>query len=154
MKKYLSHYWHSGGVKEFDTVSGSVVNAINIKPEETGFGSLWKQNGKWFAFYSDEESFIFQHKHNIWRVTPEYSVSIRAYFLLRYFKIMLIGSVVFSILYKPKFLFIALLDSTHDSIDEESDDFFLYVKNMWQRWANSPLAEFNESRKKYKEKKK
>jgi len=145
MKKYISHYWHSGGIKEFDTVSGVVAKANHIKSEETAFGSLWKQNGKWFAFYCDEKSFLFQHKHNIWRVTSEHTVSIRAYFLLRCFKIMHNGSVVFSIWYKPKFLFIALLDPTQDGIDEESDDFFLYVKNMWRRWANRPFPEFVES---------
>lgn len=144
MKKYISYAWAVGGVKEFDTESGSVSNAPNLKREDTGFGSLWKQNGKWFVFYKDKESLILQHKQKIWRVTPEYTVSLRGYFILRNFRIRRNGCLVFSFWYKPKFLFLSLLDPTHDYIDAESDDFFLYVKNMWQDWAGRPLSDFKE----------
>ncbi|MEN6319070.1 MAG: hypothetical protein ABFD82_09995, partial [Syntrophaceae bacterium] len=112
MKKYISHFWYAGGVKEFDTESGSVSDAPNLKWEETGFGSAWKQNGKWFVFHKDEESLILQHKHNIWRITPEYTVAMRGYFIFRNFRIRRNGKLVFSIWYKPKFLFLSLIDPT------------------------------------------
>jgi len=150
MKKYISHYWHAGGVKEFDTETGTISNAPNITREETGFGSLWKQNGKWFAFHNDDTSFILQHKNNLWRVTPDYTVSLRAYILLRNFRIRHKGKTVFSIWYKPKDLFLCLVDPTYDGIDAEGADFFLYIKNMWQRWANRSFTEFVEFWKEYK----
>lgn len=146
MKKYLSHFWWGLGVKEFDTVTGAVANAPDVRREDTPFGSVWKQNGKWFAFHHDDQSLLLQHRANIWRVTPDYSVSLRAWFILRNFNIRHQGKTVFSIWYKPKYLFLSLLDPTHDGIDAESDDFFLYVKNMWQVWVGKPFEEFMKER--------
>ena len=149
MKKYISHAWYAGGVKEFDTETGAVLNAPNIAWGETDFGSVWKQNGKWFVFHKDNESLILQYKNNIWRVTSEYTVSLRGYFIFRNFRIMRNGKLVFSIWYKPKYLFGGLVDPTYDGLDAQSDDFFLYVKNIWHDWAARPFPDFDKD---YKEK--
>ena len=142
MKKFICHAWLGLGVKEFDTEAGSVSDAPHIKPEKAEFGSLWRQNGKWFAFHNDEHSLILQHEQNIWRVTPDCTVSLRHWVIFRNFRIRHHGKRVFSIWYKLKFLFRSLPDPTHDSIDAESDDFFLYVKNMWQRWSGRAFSDF------------
>ncbi|MBN1665101.1 MAG: hypothetical protein JW943_16005 [Deltaproteobacteria bacterium] len=138
MNKYISHYWCAGGVKAFDTETGAVSDAPHIKPEDAAFGSVWKQNGKWFAFHNDEKSFMLQHKQKIWRVAPDYTVSLRVWVIFRNFRIRHHGKLVFPIRYKPKCLFFWLIDPTYDSIDAESDDFSLYVKNMWQHWSVRP----------------
>ena len=142
MKKFIRHAWYAGGVKEFDTDTGSVVSAPGKKWESAGFGSIWEQNGKYFAFHRDNESLLLQHKKNIWRVTPEYTVTLRSYYFVRNFKIKHNGKVAFSIWYKPKGLFFWLIDPTYDAIDAESDDFFLYVKNTWSSWGGKPYSEF------------
>ena len=149
MMKHISHFRASGGVKAFDTETGSVSAVSNVPRNKTAFGSLlWKQNGKWFAFHNDDESLILQQDKNIWRVTPEYTVSLTGYFPFRNFRIRRNGRLVFSIWYKPKFLFLvlALLDPTYDALDAESDDFFLYLKEMWKSWGDKPFSEFNKER--------
>jgi len=142
MKKFISYAWYVGGVKEFDTETGSVAPATGIEWGKTGFGSIWRKNGKYFAFYRDDESLLLQYKHYKWRVTPEYKVALRGYYFVRNFKIMHNGLVVFSIWYGTNSLFFWLIDPTYDAIDAESDDFFLYVKNMWTSWGNRPYSEF------------
>lgn len=142
MKMIISHAWFSGGVKEYDTDSGKIIGSSDKEWGSTGFGSIWRQNGKDFAFYRDNESLLLQHKTNKWRVSPEYSVSLRGIYFLRNFRIKHHGKVVFSIWYKPKDLFIFLSDPTYDAIDAESDDFFLYLKRMWMSWGNRPYSEF------------
>lgn len=142
MKKYIRHAWHAGGVKEYDTETGSVAPAPDIDWDSTGFGSIWKQNGKYFAFHRDNESLILQYKNNIWRVTPETTVELQSFYIFRNFRVIQKGKVIFSIWYKPKGLFFWLIDPTYDSIDAESDDFFLYVNSMWEYWVNKPYSEF------------
>ena len=142
MKKYISHAWYVGGVKEYDTDTGKIKGASDKEWGSTGFGSLWRQNGKLFAFYRDDCSLLLQNKTRKWRVIPEYTVSLKQYFIFRNFKIHQNEKEVFSIWYKPKGLFFFLIDSTYDSIDAESDDFFLYIKSMWASWGNRPYSEF------------
>jgi hypothetical protein len=141
MNKYISHSWFAGGVKEFDTVTGQISNAPDMKWDETGFGSVWKQNGKWFAFHKDEQSLILQHKNHVWRLEPNTTVSLQGLFF-RKFIIKENGKIVFKIRYKPKGLLKSIIDPTYDSIDMESDDFFLYISNMWKSWGSKPFSEF------------
>jgi len=142
MKKFISHAWYAGGVKEFDTETGVVASAPDKVWGSTGFGSIWKQNGKYFAFHRDNESLILQYKKNIWRLIPQYTVTLHGYYFFRNFRISHKGKLIFSIWYKPKGLFFWLIDPTYDSIDAESDDFFLYVKSMWESWGTKPFSEF------------
>lgn len=79
---------------------------------------------------------------NKWRVTPEYTVSLRGFYFIRNFRIKHQGKIVFSIWYKPKGLFFFLIDPTYDAIDAEAYDFFLYRKSMWASWGNKPYSEF------------
>ena len=144
MKKFISHKWYAGGVKEVDTNTGEVSSAPDKEWNETGFGSVWKQNGKYFIFYRDEESILLQQGRKKWRVIPEYTVILRGYFFVRNFKIFHQGKVVYSIWYKPSGVLFWLVDPTYDSIDAETDDFFLYVKNMWAYWGERPYSEFLE----------
>ena len=141
MKKYISHSWHAGGVKEFDAETGKVSDAPGMEWGKTDFGSVWKQNGKWFAFHKDEQSLMLQHKKKVWRLQPNTTVSLQG-FLLRTFSIKENGKVVFKIRYKPKGLLLSVIDPTYDSIDMESDDFFLYMRNMWDSWGSKPFSEF------------
>ena len=142
MKKLISHQWFAGGVKEFDTESGKVIGASDKEWGPTGFGSVWRQNGKDFAFYRDDESLLLQYRKSKWRPTPEFTVTLRGFYILRNFRVKHHGKVVFSIWYRPKYLFFFFIDPTHDAIDAESDDFFLYVKNMWHSWGTKPYSDF------------
>ena len=141
MKKFICHSWFAGGVKEFDTETGEVSDAPDMEWGKTGFGSVWKQNGKWFAFYKDERSLILQHKKNVWRLEPNTTVSLQG-LVIRTFVIKENGKIVFKIRYRPKGLLMSVIDPTYDALDMESDDFFLYMKNMWEAWGSKPFSEF------------
>jgi hypothetical protein len=149
MKKLISHLWYIGGVKKFDTETGKVSRAFFANRNETDFGAAWKQNGKWFVFHCDDQSLILQHENKIWRVNSENNVSIKGD-QIREFEIFKNEEKVFSINYKPKGLLQQLIDPTYDGIDAESDDFFLYVTNMWEYWAKRPYSEFSQNSSGYK----
>jgi len=142
MKKLISHAWFRGGVKEFDTQSGKITGSSKKDWGSTGFGSLWKQNGKVFAFYNDDQSLLLQCGTKKWRVNAEYTPHIKVFSILRNFQIFHQGEAVFSIWYVPKGLFFSVIDPTYDALDAETDDFFLYVQSMWVEWANRPYSEF------------
>lgn len=135
-KKLISHAWHTGGVKEYDIETGKILSDSPMEWGTTGFGSIWKQNGKVFALYHDDQSILLQCNTQKWRAIPEYTVSLTNLWILRNFKIQHQGKVVFSIWYKPKGLLFSRIDPTYDAIDAESDDFFLYLNNMWTSWIN------------------
>lgn len=145
MKKYVSHAWYAGGVKEFDTETGSISSAPNKEWGKTDFGSVWRQNGKYYVFHRDEISLILQQGENVWRVTPEFKAELQAFVFFRNFKIKRNGKTVLSVWYKPKGMIFWLIDPTYDYLDAESDDFFLYVKNMWEYWKNRPYSEFKQN---------
>ena len=143
MKKFINHFWAVGGVKEFNTETGQISKSSEFDwMKAPDWGSAWKQNGKWFIFHNDDTSLILQHKRNIWRINKENEIKLRHFFIIRNFKITKNGNTVFSIWYKPKYLFFWYIDPTYDSIDAESDDFFLYVKAMWNYWRNKPYTDF------------
>ena len=83
MKKFISHLWHSGGVFEFNSNTGTIVPTKEVEWNNTEFGSVWKQNGKYYVFHLDDGSLLLQHKSVKWRVTPEYKATLRAYFIVR-----------------------------------------------------------------------
>ncbi len=141
MKLLLSHLWHAGGAREFDTESGKIKRIRGLERDDTEFGSIWKQNGKWFAFYRDDISLLLQCGREKWRVTPDSAASVKGSFL-RHFRISRDNRVIFSMRYKPKGVLFWLVDPTYDAIDAESDDFFLYVSNMWSYWASRPITDF------------
>ena len=138
MKKLISHKWYAGGVKEYDTETGRITGSSDAKWGTTGFGSLWHQNGKTFAFHRDDQSLLLQCGKLKWRVTKDYRVSLRKLLFIRNFRIWHDGKWVFSIWYIPSGLIFGLVDPTYDAIDAESDDFFLYLRNMWAWWGERP----------------
>jgi len=142
MKKLISHAWFAGGVREFDTTTGSVSEIKDVQWGTTSFGSLWVQNDKWFALYSDDESILLQQGKDKFRLTSNSSCSISNYYVLRNFVIYDNEEKVYSIWYRPKGIGFSIIDPTYDHLDAESDDFFLYVKSMWDSWANKPYDSF------------
>lgn len=147
MKKYVDHLWFGDGVMQFDTETGAVAHAPCRVWGVSDFGTAWKQNGKWFIFHKDEKSFILQHKTNIWRITPDSEAGIKTYtvlgnFQIRNFRISHGEKPIFSIWYKPKHPFFVLAyDTTYKPVEARNDDFFEYVKNMWDDWAHRPIPD-------------
>jgi hypothetical protein len=101
MKKHISHRLFARGVKEFDTETGEVSDAPEMEWGKTGFGSVWQQNGKWFAFHKDEQSLMLQHKKTIWRLQTDTTVTLQGLWF-RTFSIKENGKAVFKIRYIPK----------------------------------------------------
>lgn len=137
---YLEHHWHSGGILKFDEHTGRVEKATSFVGKKPEWGSVWKQNAQWFAIWKGKESFIFQHKTNKWPIKNPYSVKVKGGFIRR-FELLESGKIVFGVTYLPKGLLFSLFDPTYDSIDAETDDFFLFVKWMWEYWESRSFTE-------------
>lgn len=62
--------------------------------------------------------------------------------MVRRFEISERGKTSFSLCY----LFLGAaqraIDPTYDEIDEETDDFFLYVTEMWRHWTDRSMESF------------
>lgn len=139
---YLIDYRHAGGLRAFDPISGAVTQPP-AGSQRDAWGFVWKQGGKWFAIRSDEESLLFQHGSETWRLRPENEFHVSSG-LFRLFTIQRAGRAVFSLKYRLSFggAVLAVIDPTYDAMDDETDDFFVYVVNMWQGWKDLPMAEF------------
>jgi len=138
----LTDYGHPGGLMELDPASGAV------KPPPPGsirdeWGFVWKQRGQWFAIRSDDESLLFQHGPATWRLRPQNEFDAGPG-LFRRFTIRREGHVVFSLRYRRRLggALLAIVDPTYDAMDEEADDFFVYVANMWREWKDQPMSAF------------
>lgn len=51
----------------------SAAPSSGLRQARTGMhvGLSWKQSGKWFAIRTDDESLLFQHAAQTWRLRPE-----------------------------------------------------------------------------------
>jgi len=137
---YLRHFWHAGGLKQLEPTSGVVTDApAGVSVSEWGF--VWRQGHRWFAIRSDNDSLIFQHGSNTWRLRPENEFQTTSG-LFRRFTIIRAGQIEFSVRYRFGGTLMAAIDPTYDAIDEESDDFFLYVVSIWRSWKNKPMSAF------------
>jgi hypothetical protein len=138
----LIDYRHPGGLNELDPMSGAVRPAPEgALRDEWGF--VCRQSGKWFAIRSDDESLLFQHGAATWRLRPEneFDVSGR---LFRQFTIRREEHAIFSLKYRRRLggPLLSIIDPTYDAMDDEADDFFVYVANMWREWKDLPMSAF------------
>lgn len=137
----LAHYRHAGGVWHFDELTGVVGPQAPVARESADWGFLWRQRGKWFAIRRDQESLVFQHGTQQWRLRSDHEFSVTRGFL-RQFTICEAGQARFTFKYWFTGAFHANIDPTYDSIDEEADDFFLYVSEMWAHWKDKDMSTF------------
>ena len=63
----------------------------------------------------------------------------------RTFRIRQASKKVFSFSYWFKGIALATIDPTYDGLDEEGDDYFVYVTNMWRYWKDKGPAEFSKN---------
>ena len=138
----LNHYWAFGGKVEFDPETGDVTRGHVDKKSADAWGSVWKQRGRWFAIWHDGESLVFQHRRERWDLTPDVTLRVRGRYR-RTFQILRDGDVEFQFAYWFKGLIAANIDPTYDRLEEESDDFFLYVTSMWINWKDRSVDEFD-----------
>ena len=137
----LKHYWTSGGTVEFDPDSGGVTFGSGETTLPVNWGSVWKQRGRWFGLWHDGDSLVFQHQRDKWKLTPDVALQVRGRYR-RTFEIFRGGGVEFQFSYWFKGAIAAHIDPTYDRLEEESDDFFLYVMAMWEYWKNRSADEF------------
>ena len=135
----LRHYWASGGVVEFDPATGKVRRSA--AGDVTDWGFVWKQRRRWFVLRHDDESLIFQHRAETWRLRSDVELSVSGDFR-REFQISRDGRQEFSFRYGFRGTLFVHIDPTYDAIDEESDDFFVYVTSMWAYWKDRSADEF------------
>lgn len=137
----LQHYWSAGGIADFDPATGKVRRSS--ARDTTDWGFVWKQRWRWFALWHDGESLIFQHREKQWRLTPDVEFAVSGQ-IRRKFEIYRSTSREFSFRYRFKGTLFAHLDPTYDAIDEETDDFFVYVTAMWKQWKDRSSDQFKE----------
>ena len=75
------------------------------------------------------------------KLTPDVALQVRGRYR-RTFEIFRGGGVEFQFSYWFKGAIAAHIDPTYDRLEEESDDFFLYVMAMWEYWKNRSADEF------------
>ena len=136
----LRHYWASGGVVEFDPRSGKVNKYHVAATQPVDFGAVWRQRGRWFVLWRDGSSFVFQCRQTRWKLGPDVTFQVRGKFR-RTFEIVRKGNVEYQFSYWFRGALMAVLDPTYDRLDEEADDFFLYVTGMWEYWKDRSADE-------------
>lgn len=141
MTMFLAHLWHAGGVRVFDPSTGAVGSVVDVTRDKAQWGFLWRQRGRWFAIRKDHESLIFQAGPNWWRLTDNVELQVTRG-LLRRFELKQDGRTGISLRYVFRGAAQAAIDPTYDPIDEEFDDFFLYVMEMWRHWKNKSMDTF------------
>jgi hypothetical protein len=137
----IHHLWHSGGIRDFDETTGVVATAVHESVVSASWGFLWEEKGQWFAIRKDDQSLIFQSGQRCWRLDRDVHLSIRRG-LRRLFEIKRGDVTEFQIHYEFRGALHAIIDPTYDAIDEESDDFFLYVTEMWLHWKDKDFSTF------------
>jgi len=152
MIKYIDHHWAEGGVLQFNTTSGSVQSTSKYEwLKSPHWGTAWQQKGRWFVLHNDNTSFILQTESQVWKLTPEHKLLLRDFFVFRQFRITRGSKLIFSIWYIPRYFYLQIADPTYDTDDAESDDFFLYLINLWDSWKNREYSEFLKTQKDHKE---
>jgi hypothetical protein len=140
----LAHHWHSGGVREFDSSTGAVGSHVDAPRAKADWGFVWEQRRRWFAIHRDDQSLIFQAGPQQWRLSGDVELRVTKG-IVRRFEIKERGTTSFSLCY----LFLGAtqraIDPTYDAIDEETDDFFLYVTEMWRHWKDKSMESFLEN---------
>lgn len=145
---FLHDYFHPGGLREFDPVTGSVKRAPPGATQDE-FGCVWKQAGKWYALLGDDESLILQRGSETWRLRPENEFRLSGGVIRKRFTITREGRVVFSLAYRLRLhaVFLAILDVAYDAMAQEADDFFVHVVRLWEGWKDQPMSAFTARRK-------
>ncbi len=137
----IQHLWHSGGIRDFDEATGRVGPVVQESVASASWGFLWEENGQWFAIRKDDQSLIFQSGPRSWRLDRDVQLLVHRG-LRRRFEVKRDGVTEFQISYDFRGELYAAIDPTYDAIDEESDDFFLYVTEMWLHWKDKDFSTF------------
>jgi hypothetical protein len=138
---YLAHYWAVGGTWRFNPESGTMIWAPFVSRDKLDWGFVWRQGIRRFAVWKDDSSLIFQHRQNKWRLTSEIEIRLLRG-ARRRFTIVQDKTKAFDLKYRFGGLLWSGINPTYDALDEESDDFFLFVFNLWSSWKNRPVHEF------------
>ena len=137
----LRHYWAAGGLVDFDPETGVVATRLSKTARPDEWGSAWKQHGRWFSLWHDGSYLVFQYRREQWRLNTEVELRVHGKYR-RTFRIMRHGNEEFRFSYWFKGTIMAHIDPTYDGLDEESDDFFIYVTQMWDYWKDRDASEF------------
>ena len=137
----LRHYWAAGGIVDFDVDTGKVRRRLSKAALPDAWGFVWKQRGRWFCLWHDGQCLVLQHRQKQWRLNTEVELRVTGKFR-RTFRIMRQGQEEFRFAYWFRGTIFAHIDPTYDALDEESDDFFIYVTGMWNSWKDRSADEF------------
>lgn len=125
---------------QFDPESGLIESSAESElPVE--FGSVWKQSGRWFVLWHDGNALVFQAGSRRWKLDSGIELAVSGRFR-RNFRICRNAKTLFSFSYWFRGSIWGFVDPTYDSLDEEADDFFVYVTGMWKHWMNRSPVEF------------
>jgi hypothetical protein len=114
---------------------------LDVSRSSAEWGALWRQRGRWFAVRKDERSLIFQTGPRWWRLQEEIDLQVTRG-LFRRFQISQAERVEFSVRYVFRGAAAAMVDPTYDRLDEEVDDFFVHVTELWLYWKGRSMGDF------------
>ncbi|MBV8658058.1 MAG: hypothetical protein JO142_09585 [Burkholderiales bacterium] len=137
----LQHVWASRGIYHFDQQSGLVGPKVDVNRNAADWGFVWKERGRWYVLRKDQNGLIFQCGEKTWHLTENVAMrTSRGVF--RRFEISRDGKVEFTVRYPFRGWVHAIIDPAYGALDEESDDFFLYVAETWTHWAGRDFSLF------------
>ncbi len=136
----IQHYWAGGGTRKFDPETGA-VSMRRHSGEPSVWGIAWKQRGRWFVLWHDGDSLILQRGKLRWRLDNSVSLDVTGG-VRRCFRLRKEGRTEFEFSYWFGGAIWAHFDPAYDALDEETDDFFVYVTSMWEYWKDLSGDEF------------
>ncbi len=104
--------------------------SINLRKSFSKSGWAYKQNKKWFAVYEDNNRLLFRCDDVEFEISSEFKCTLERGSTLNTFVLKANENVVFRFEYRPS-MFFAKHDSTFDTVDLESDDFFEWLSYIW-----------------------
>lgn len=127
---YWNREWQS--VTYFPTKGKAYIRWLCLKTKNT-VGWAYRFRRKWYAVWRQEGEIVFQASNKRWSLTNEkirfHNEEISS--IQRKFFITLSKETVFELVYeKDKTKFWNINDITYDDIDEEYNDFFLWLTNI------------------------
>jgi len=136
----IRHYWAARKLVDFEPETGSVRRARDPSAAPEAWGVAWRQRGRWFVLWRDGDSLVLQQRENRWRLNADVKLAVSGGFRRR-FRIRRSDAVVFEFRYWSWGALWSRVDPTYDGIDEEADDFFMYVCGMWDYYKERSAHE-------------
>lgn len=112
----------------YDTATGAGRIRWLVRPPKESGGWAYRHRGKWFAVWKDRNRLVFQVGDRQWSLGCETACRLVESGTTRRFTLSRNGIVEFEFEYEPAR---HEDDPTFDDLDDEMEDFFLWLNRLW-----------------------